>query len=729
MMTDATKRELALLGVNRVLEPGDVLVREGEVSNDVFIVGRGELLITVGSGTEVVALGACGKGSVMGEVAALARLPRTATLTAAGDCEVAEIPSVVFSQWLSSHPKEAADIAAAARQRLREAQAAAIALQLLGPESGGLATTLLQKLEWVELDAGMCLFEEGDQPDAVYFVLSGRLQATRRDSRGTAVVVGDISRGEIVGEMAPLQQTRRNATVTALRDTTLARVRSDDFDDLLQRHPSLALGVVRHLLRRMDSSVRPPRSARVLALVVMPSVDEVAVQQPMSAELGRHGTAAQLDSMSVGVALGDSEAAQAAVGSLGETRLVQYLFELESQHDVVVYRADPMPSAWSRRVLQRADCVVVVASAHHGGGERQLISDALAACNDSRVPKWLAMVDPAGIARPTASSTSPVRELFDEVHHVRSANAADFERLARLSIGKGYGLVLGGGGARGFAHLGVIRAMQEMGIPIDRVGGASMGSIFAAASAIYQDVPSLIEVCSKQFDRLLDYTVPVVALLKAKRITANLESVFGGLDAEDTWTPFYCVSTNLTQSSLEVHRRGDLSTAIRASIAIPGVLPPVPYHGDLLVDGGVLNNVPADIMRADPSIGTVIAVDVAPSNGPSAGHDYGMYLSGWQAVRRLVRRQGSQYPGVGQVLVRTMITASERQRRAFRENGTADLYLDLDIAGIGLLEFNRMKVVVEMGYVASRPMLQGWLANGGGSMRSGGGDGDANPEF
>jgi len=159
-----------------------------------------------------------------------------------------------------------------------------------------------------------------------------------------------------------------------------------------------------------------------------------------------------------------------------------------------------------------------------------------------------------------------------------------------------------------------------------------------------------------------------------------------------------------------VHRRGDLPTAIRASIAIPGVLPPVPSGGDLLVDGGVLNNVPADIMRDDPSIGTVIAVDVAPSNGPTAGEDYGMYLSGWQVVRRLVGRRPAAYPGVGQVLVRTMITASERQRRAFQEDGSVDLYLDLDIAGVGLLEFGRMKMVAEMGYTASRPLIEEWLA-------------------
>ena len=586
-----------------------------------------------------------------------------------------------------------------------------MALQLFGPESGPLASALLETVEWLDVDAGAQLFAEGDAPDAVYFVLSGRLRATRVDHSGATLVVGDIGRGELVGEMAPLQQTARTATVTALRDSTLGRVGSDVFESLLQRHPALTLGVVRHLLLRLNPNERPRASARVLALVPMPDIDAAGVLAPMLSELQRHGATMIVHSDSVGVALGGDDAAQVTAGSLGDTRLSQFLFEVESQHDVVVYRADSSMTPWSRRIVQRADCVLVMASAHHGAAEQQLIGEALAACSDSRVPKWLAMVDHAAVARPTAGSASPVRGRFDEVHHVRRGNAADLERLARLSIGKGYGLVLGGGGARGFAHLGVLRALQEMSVPVDRIGGASMGSIFAAAAAIHQDIPTMMDVCSKQFDRLLDYTVPVVALLKAKRITQNLESVFGGFDAEDTWVPFYCVSTNLTKSRLEVHRRGDLPTAIRASIAIPGVLPPVPYGGDLLVDGGVLNNVPADIMRADPSIGTVIAVDVAPSNGPTAGEDYGMYLSGWQVVRRLVRRRPAAYPGVGQVLVRTMITASERQRRAFQEDGSIDLYLDLDIAGVGLLEFGRMKVVAEKGYTASRPLIEQWLAD------------------
>jgi len=215
-------------------------------------------------------------------------------------------------------------------------------------------------------------------------------------------------------------------------------------------------------------------------------------------------------------------------------------------------------------------------------------------------------------------------------------------------------------------------------------------------------------MCRKQFSRLFDYTVPVVALLKAKRITANLGEVFGGLDADDLWIPFYCVSTNLTRSRLEVHRSGDLVTVIRASIAIPGVLPPVPYGEDLLVDGGLLDNVPADVMRSDPSISTVIAVDVAPPVGPGTSEDYGTYLSGWQALHRFARRR-RPYPGVASVLVRSMITGSEGRRAVMQHDGTVDLYLAIEIPGVSMLEFDKIRPTFEVGYAESRPRIEQWL--------------------
>ena len=181
--------------------------------------------------------------------------------------------------------------------------------------------------------------------------------------------------------------------------------------------------------------------------------------------------------------------------------------------------------------------------------------------------------------------------------HLRAGNDDHVRRLARLASGHGVGLVLSGGGARGFAHLGALRALRESGVPVDAVGGCSMGAPLAGGIALDLGDAELIALAEQQFHRLLDYTVPVVALLKGQRISKNIDENFGTFDIEDLWLPFYCVSTNLTTSRLKVHRRGPSAVAIRASVAIPGVLPPVPFDGDLLVDGGVLNNLPVQVMR------------------------------------------------------------------------------------------------------------------------------------
>ena len=294
--------------------------------------------------------------------------------------------------------------------------------------------------------------------------------------------------------------------------------------------------------------------------------------------------------------------------------------------------------------------------------------------------------------------------------HVRNGSAADVARLARLASGHGYGLVLSGGGARGFAHLGVLRALREQGVPVDQVAGCSMGTVVAAAIAQGHEGDRLMELAEQQFHRLLDYTLPVVSLVKGARITRNIEATFGSWDIEDLWVPFYCVSTNLTKSRLEVHRRGSTARAIRASVAIPGVLPPVPLDGDLLVDGGVLNNLPFEVMRDDSTVGTIIAVDVAPDLGPRARVDYGMSVSGFRALTASLRRTKSDYPSVVSVLLRSMLTGAVRNQKASMQDGSIDLMVTLHLPGVGLLEFDRSHEVAHAGYEASAQMVSEWAS-------------------
>jgi predicted acylesterase/phospholipase RssA len=402
---------------------------------------------------------------------------------------------------------------------------------------------------------------------------------------------------------------------------------------------------------------------------------------------------------------------QAATDNVGVPRLAEFMHEADVGNDHVVLQTDREMTAWTRRALRQADRVVVVCSPNPDAAERALISQIFSTIDDAgHVARMLAVLHPSSADRPRGTAALLELTKADDLVHVRSGSSRDVARLARLASGHGYGLVLSGGGARGFAHLGVLRALQEHGVPVDQVAGCSMGSVIAAAIALDLRDEELLAQVEQQFHRLLDYTLPVVSIVKGRRITGNIEATFGGWDIEDLWLPYYCVSTNLTKSRLEVHRSGSVAVAVRASVAIPGVLPPVPYDGDLLVDGGVLNNMPFEVMRDDSTVGTIIAVDVAPDQGPRARSDYGLSVSGFRALGASLGRAKSVYPSLTSVLLRSMLTGAVRNQKASMEDGSIDLVVAMHLPGIGLLDFERSREVADAGYEASVETVSEWAA-------------------
>src|SRR6202035_4079754 len=183
-------------------------------------------------------------------------------------------------------------------------------------------------------------------------------------------------------------------------------------------------------------------------------------------------------------------------------------------------------------------------------------------------------------------------------HHV--GDAADLGRLARLITRRGGRLVLSGGGARGFAHLGIIRALREARVPIDFVGGSSIGSIIAAGVAVgWSDDEMRLRYRRSFVDTnpVNDYTFPFVALTRGRKVSRLLQREYGDILIEDLRRPFFCVSANLSTGRALEHRDGRLADALRASVAIPGVLPPVFHGDDVLVDGATINNLPVDVMQ------------------------------------------------------------------------------------------------------------------------------------
>lgn len=317
-------------------------------------------------------------------------------------------------------------------------------------------------------------------------------------------------------------------------------------------------------------------------------------------------------------------------------------------------------------------------------------------------PHDLVVIHPAHADIPAMPKSSVLKLPADLQINLKGDGNSEIDRLARLVAGKANGLVLAGGGARGYSHIGVIKALHEAGMPIDLVGGSSIGSIIAAGLAVGWSVDELYANIKEAFvdsNPVNDYTLPFVALTRGDKVTRRLKRFFGDITFEQTWRPFYCVSSNLTKGDIELHQHGALWRSLRASVSIPGILPPMIENGQVLVDGAVMNNFPTDIMR-DFGRGPVVGVDVGQVEALVCNiPDYSLYPR-WRALLRL----GTGAPGIGTLLVRAATVSSEAYARSCREQ--ADLLFTPPVEQIELRAWKTLDYCIECGYRHAMEVLE-----------------------
>jgi predicted acylesterase/phospholipase RssA len=580
----------------------------------------------------------------------------------------------------------------------------------------GVLAEIEANAEWISLAGGEILFRRGDPGDAAYIVISGRLRIV-----DGAQTLNEVGAGETLGEMALLSGESRSASVRAVRDSLLARLPAAAFNRLVQRHPSVLRRITGHLVDRLRRHNAVPErgqsGARTLAIV--PAGAHASIEgfvRQVVAALGAHGPTAHLDRARVDRALGRDGIAECAETETDSVRLVDWLNEHELSHRFVVYEGTPAAARWTERAERQADHVVFVATAGSDcdtSGIERYLADRAPGAHGSRAS--LVLLRPTGSIPPAGTASVLDRCRPDAHYHVAMDSPADFARLARCLAGAGIGLVLGGGGARGFAHLGVLRALAEAGVPVDWVGGTSIGAIIAALVAQRVSPAAAHALCRRHFRALRDPTLPLVSLLAGRRIRARLHDAFGELAIEDLPLPYLCVSTNLSRAAQAVHCRGPLVRAIRASISLPGILPPVRLETDLHVDGGLVNNLPIDVMAARPEIGAVIAVDVSTDLEMSAPPGFEPELSGWRVLwDRFNPRAGrARAPTIMSVLTRSSFVASVYWARERRTAELASLYLRVPVADMRLLAFERIDDIAVRGYEATaQPIQEWWTARG-----------------
>ena len=517
----------------------------------------------------------------------------------------------------------------------------------VAPETlGSLATEAVT----CEVLAGDWVFHQGDPADDLYVVVRGRLRVSV-EADGERRDLNELGPGAAVGELALLTGSRRSASIRAVRDTALIRLPGAVFAEHLQRDPGLAASVARTLARQVQDRGGLPLPEATPSLLVVRGLGVAPVAafaESLRSALATLGTVALL--------------------SGGEGAEVE---RAERAHRYVVLLDDESDTAWSALCARQADRTLLVAT---GGASATAEPHAdlvvLGPFEGVELRRLLASVGPRAHHR--LATTEP--------------SDPGIRRLARRLVGRSLGVVLSGGGARGLAHVGVLQALEEEGIEVDRYGGCSMGALIAAMASAGWRADVIAEQCRDELVRrspFNDYTIPRVSLIRARKAERMLTRLFGELTIEELARPLFTVSADLLSSTLVVHRSGSVVEAVGASMSIPGLAAPLARGGRLLVDGGVLNNLPVDAM-ADAREGPIVAVDV---------------------IRRIERDGGEKapLPSIMETLTRATVLASVE--RAAANRALALVVVSPEVQDVGLREFRALDRAVEAGRRAAREAL------------------------
>ena len=529
---------------------------------------------------------------------------------------------------------------------------------------------IVDSFTWFTALGGKTLIRQDDPSDELYIVVSGALGVYIRVAGGERFV-GRIGPGEVVGEMGLISGEKRSATVRCLRDAECLAIAKREWDAFVERHPGALLAITKTLISRLraaQSDQGPKRFDRSLAII------------PHDPQINGEDFARKLTA-----SLGASHAVACVTKDIAAGRSLDWFREIESGHNIVVYLAEAGPTPWTQLCLRQADSLLLIAR----GAQKVSEFDAL---RFDSTPEAIRPMDLALLWEPEAPIKGTAGWLrlhqFKMHHHIRGD--ADIERLARLMTGKAIGLVLAGGGARGVAHYGVIWALRDHGVPVDIVGGTSIGSIVAGMIASEWQRDKMLYCYQDTFagrSPISDFTIPTVALLSGRSINQWLEKWFGGIEIEDLPLSFFCLSTNLTRGGPAVHDTGKLATWIRASISIPGVFPPLIDEGSIYVDGGVINNMPVDVMR-QIGRGPVIAVDIHSDTPFTA--------SNVTKPKKFGIFKQSPGPTIFQLLwrVATINAAAAYGSASFQP----DVLLKPSIGSIGLLDWKGLTASMDQSY-------------------------------
>ncbi|XP_053852148.1 patatin-like phospholipase domain-containing protein 7 isoform X1 [Vidua macroura] len=723
---------------------GTVLSRQGDQDVNVCFVVSGMLHVYQRKidSEEDTCLFITHPGELVGQLAVLTGEPLIFTIKANRDCSFLSISKSHFYEIMREQPSVVLGVAHTVVKRMSP-----------------FVRQIDFALDWMEVEAGRAVYRQGDKSDCTYIVLNGRLRSVLRMDDGKKHLTGEYGRGDLIGVVEALTHQPRATTVHAVRDSELAKLPEGALISIKRKFPQVVTRLIHLLGEKILGSLQQGGhplglhsssskwdagnpASNLSTVAIMPVSEEVpltAFTLELKHALSAVGPALLLTSDNIKQRLGS-----AALDSIHEYRLTSWLGQQEDIHRIVLYQADSTLTPWTQRCIRQADCILIVGLGDQepsvGELERMLENTAVRAQKQlvllhkedgplpSRTVEWLNMRSwcsahlhihcPRRVF--SKRSLPKLVEMYERVFQKAPDRHSDFSRLARVLTGNAIALVLGGGGARGCSQVGVIRALIEAGIPVDMIGGTSIGAFM---SALYAEERSYNQmrikarqwamVMNSVFKTILDLTYPITSMFSGAAFNNSINNIFKDKQIEDLWIPYFTITTDITASAMRVHRDGSLWRYVRASMSLSGYMPPLcdPKDGHLLMDGGYINNLPADVAR---SMGAkvVIAIDVG-SRDETDLTNYGDCLSGWWLLWKRWNPLAEKVKvlNMAEIQTRLAYVCCVRQLEMVKNSDYCE-YIRPPIDRYGTLDFGKFDEICEVGYQHGKTVFNVWCRSG-----------------
>ena len=631
-------------------------------------------------------------------------------------------------------------------------------------------------IDWKFYSAGQRILREGDTIRKIGLVIHGRLRAlttTKTKFSLQNVQVRDYTVGESFWEIECLTNESLGADFHAVRDTEVSFLSLESIGYISSVCPHIPFLISKIVAEKaayhrkfqtvsqkvIEKPFLPTANIKTISLI--PATQEIPVCEfgtLFYREMQSFDSCKMISSEKVFETLGIN-----SFNNLGQLKLQRWLQEIEERFRIVIFIGDSEMSIWNSWIIKQSDCIFLVANALCSKAGYFNETDKVLQ-RKSTARRELILLHPFNYANHHADMTSrwlENRPWLVNQHHIyfpslvippetlrkemqahegnifgtirkslakkypslattdpflKSSPSDDIRRLCRIILGRSLGLVLGGGGAKGMAHIGVIRALEENGIKPDLIGGTSMGAYIAACYAknptylsLYAPAKIFYDRMNSTWRRIMDVTFPYISIFTGHSFNRAIWEIYQDMKIEDLWLNFFCVTTNLTRSRLEIHQKGYLWRFVRATMSLAGYLPPLVENGEMLVDGGYLNNLPADVMQ---QLGAelVIAVDVGAQSDNSPV-DIGDAISGWSILFKKLFGFRINVPSMGDIQARlTYVSGDQRNQEVLSMENC--IYLRPPIEKYSTMGFKHSLAIIETGYQYAIEQIKKWKIDG-----------------